>query len=265
MKTFSDYFRIALLLFCGSVFFSAALSHAADRVPGSKGLEQGDACFEKGDYVGALDCYTGASDKNPNSYAVLWRLARLYVRQGVLAEKKREKKALWEKAEECARQATLVNPDGADGHLYLAIALGKNALYSSADKKVQSAWEIKESAEKAVRLRPDEGKAYLTLGVWHRNVATASSFERQFAKIFFQELPEGNLREAERLLRKAIERNGEDIRHYYELGLTLHELGEHDRARSAFGKAMAMEAKDSQDKELKEDIEKLLRKSPYKE
>ena len=58
-------------------------------------------------------------------------------------------------------RAVEMDSEKAEGHLYLAIATGKIALYSSGGDKVKAAWEIKEEAEKAMEIDPSQHKAYL--------------------------------------------------------------------------------------------------------
>jgi tetratricopeptide (TPR) repeat protein len=179
------------------------------------------------------------------------------------AEKTKNKKKEWEEAEKYARRAVEINPDKVEGHLYLAIALGKMALYSSSGEKVKSVWEIKKEAEKSMELDPEQQKAYLTLGAWHRNVATASSLEKEIAKMFFGELPEGSLEESLKLLLKSIELGGVDVRNYYELALTYEATGDYESAKNEFEKALVARPVYPEDDEIKERIKKTLRKSRY--
>ncbi len=144
-------------------------------------LYEGDTHMFNGELEDAQKIYEFILKEDPDNYNVLWRLSRFYISRGMAAEKTKNKKKEWREAEKYARGAIEINPDKAEGHLYLAIALGKMALYSSPGKKVQSVREIKKEAEKAIELDHEQSKAYLTLGAWHRNVAKASSLKKKIA------------------------------------------------------------------------------------
>jgi len=63
-----------------------------------------------------------------------------------------EQKKLCVEAERFAREAVRLNPDGFKGHVYLAIAVGKLALYEGGKRKVELSREVKAEAEKAIAL-----------------------------------------------------------------------------------------------------------------
>ena len=179
------------------------------------------------------------------------------------AKKTKKRKEEWKEATEYAKYAIEINPDGVEGHLYLAISMGKIALFSSPGEKVKACREIKKEAEKAMELDPSEQKAYLTLGAWHRNVATASSLEKQFAKMFFGELPEGSLEESLELLLKSISLGGADVRNYYELALTYEAMDDYEAAKREYENALSRRSIYPEDDGIKESVKKTLRKSRY--
>jgi tetratricopeptide (TPR) repeat protein len=226
-------------------------------------LYEGDVRMFNGEMEGAQNIYEFVLKEEPQSYHALWRLSRFYISRGMAAKKIKDKKKEWKKAESYGRHAVEINPDGAEGHLYLAIAIGKLALYSSSAEKVKAVWEVKKEAQKAIQLDPTQQKAYLTLGAWHRNVATASSFEKQLAKIFFGELPEGSLKESLQLLLKSVSLGGTNVRNYYELALTYESMGDYEAAKREYENALEAHSIYPEDTKIKNRIKKTLRKSRY--
>ena len=55
-----------------------------------------------------------------------------------------------------------LKPDDSKGHTYLAIAVGKLALYEGGKRKVELASEVKKEAERAIKLNARED-----LTAWH--------------------------------------------------------------------------------------------------
>ena len=226
-------------------------------------LYEGDMRMFKGELEGARKIYDFILKEDPRSYEALWRLSRFYISRGMAAEKVKDKKKEWKRAEAYGRQAVEINSDAVEGHLYLAIAMGKLALFSPPADKVKSVWEIKREAEKAIELDPAEEKAYLTLGSWHREVATASSFEKSLARTFFGKLPEGSVEESLRLLLKSIDLGGNGVRNHYELALTYEAMEQYEAAKAEYKKALSADCVYVEDEGLKKRIEKILHKSRY--
>ena len=264
VKFFIICFLIFNVLFVFSVFSegNGAAEEASEPVT-EPYLYMGDTHMVNGELEDARKAYEAVLNENPHDYEALWRSSRFYVLKGIEEEKVKDKKKEWRKAEGYARRAVEEIPDGAEGHLYLAISVGKLALFSSASEKVKSAREIKKEAERAMELDPAQDRAYLALGAWHRNVATASSIEKQLAKMFFGELPEASLDESLKLLSKSISLGGRTVRAYYELALTHEAMKNYEAAKSEFENALNSQSIYREDIEIKEIIEKTLRKSRY--
>lgn len=259
--------RLAFFMACFLIFNAFLISRASseedDGIIAEPYLYEGDIHMFDGEMEDAQKIYEFILKEDPRSYEALWRLSRFYISRSMAAKKIKDKKKEWKKAEGYGRKAVEINSDGAEGHLYLAIAIGKRALSSSPSEKVKGVWEIKREAEKAIELDPAQDKAYLTLGAWHRSVATASSLERNFAKIFFGKLPEGSLEESLQLLLKSISLGGTNVRNYYELALTYEAMSNYGAAKMEYENALSARPVYIEDNEIKERIKKALHKSRY--
>ena len=254
---------LAIFLIFNMLLTSRAFSGEGCGVEAEAYLYEGDMRMFDGGLKDAQNIYEFVLKESPNSYEALWRLSRFYIARGMAAKKTKNKKREWKEAAKYAKDAIKVNPDGVEGHVYLAISMGKLALFSPPAEKVKAVWKIKSEAEKAIELDPGEQKAYLTLGAWHRNVATASGLEKQFAKMFFGELPEGSLEESLEHLLKSIDLGGNDVRNYYELALTYEALGNYEAAKKEYENALSRGSIYPEDNGIKESIKETLSKSRY--
>jgi len=240
-----------------------AFSEEGSAIKAESYLYEGDMQMFNGKSEEAQNLYEFVLKEDPHSYGALWRLSRFYISRGMAAKRIVDKKKEWRKAKDYGRHAVQINPNGAEGHLYLAIAIGKLALFSSPREKVKSVWEVKREAEKAIELDPTQQKAYLALGAWHRNVATASLLEKKFAKIFFGELPKASLEESLQFLLKSISLGGREVRNYYELALTYEAMGNYEAAKKEYMNALYAKPIYPEDAELKKRVKKTLCESQY--
>ena len=128
-------------------------------------LAEGDAALLKFDVEAGLTAYRQAVQLSPDNYEANWKLARALADQGTLIKDRAQQKPLYVEAEQLARKAVLLNPADSKGHVYLAIAVGKVALYEGGKRKVELSKEVKAEAEKAVALNPKEDLGFHVLGI----------------------------------------------------------------------------------------------------
>lgn len=90
-----------------------------------------DALWDRRDSEGAsadmVSLGTRALDVDPHSYAVEWRMARVYFWAAYTQPSRVAKKALAAKALEWAERARREQPDSVEGHYFYAVALGEYA------------------------------------------------------------------------------------------------------------------------------------------
>jgi hypothetical protein len=95
--------------------------------------------------VGALGRYEAAFRTLPTNYDLLWRASREAVDLGEAASEAATRTEYNTKAEGYARRAVAANPNGADGHFMLAVALGRTALSLGSRERVKYAGEVRTS------------------------------------------------------------------------------------------------------------------------
>jgi len=196
----------------------------------TQALYEGDLAYAKFDNRTALTHYGRAVEMDSSSHEALWKLARAYVDVG-RSLPKTEQPQHYATGEKLARRCAALHPDSAGGHFFLAVALGRVALYEGGKRKVQISKEVKAAAERALQCRPQHDGALHVLGRWNYELADLSFIERTVAKIIFGGLPTGaSYAQAAKYFEQAIQYRPGAPAHHYEYARTLLKL---DRAVEA--------------------------------
>ena len=130
----------------------------------------------------ALHAFGEVLALEPRDYEALWRSARESVSLGALSESDDERRRRFRDAEEFARDAIEVNPEGAAAHLWLAVALGRRATVEGPRTKVQLAVEMRKWALRTLELDPLNPGAHHVLGEWHAEIRRLSGVTRWAAR-----------------------------------------------------------------------------------
>jgi predicted Zn-dependent protease len=181
----------------------------------------GDAALAKFDLPSALNAYRAAHARSPDDYEATWKLARALCDKATLSKDSGEQKQCCIEAEQLARTAVKLKPNDSNGHAYLAVAVGKLALYEGGKRKVELANEVKTEAERAIKLNDKEDVAYHVLGVWNREMAELNWILRKFAELIYGKFPAASLDDAIHDLERASQLDPKTIPHRVELGITL--------------------------------------------
>jgi tetratricopeptide (TPR) repeat protein len=177
---------------------------------------------------------------NDGAYQTAWQLARDRADQGTLATDRTKQKQLFLEAEKASRQAVRLQPDDSKGHAFLAIAVGKLALFEGGRRKVELSKEVQAEAEKALALNPNEDVACHTLAIWHREMVGLNWVLKKVAELLYGRFPPASLDEAIRLLRRAVNIAPNVVAHHVELGLTLAAAQQWPAAKTELDKALAL-------------------------
>jgi len=82
------------------------------------------------------------------------------------------KKALFQKAQDYAKQAINLDRNNPDAYFELARAQGRLAQYSGILNSLGLAGDMKKNLDQAIKLRPNMASAYVALGLWHANLVS---------------------------------------------------------------------------------------------
>lgn len=219
----------------GTTIFLAGIVFAKASAPNDPKfaltIREGDIAYKNFDNATALASYRRAVEIDSSNYEALWKLARAHVDVGTSLPKN-EQLQYYVFGEKLARQCATLHPDSAEGHFFLAVALGRMALHQGGKRKIQIAKEVKAEAERALQCNPEHDGAMHVLGRWNYELAELSFIERAVAKIVFGSLPTGaSYEQAAQYFEQAIAHRPEAPLHHLEYGRTLHKLGRVAEAR----------------------------------
>jgi tetratricopeptide (TPR) repeat protein len=203
-------------------------------------IAAGDAALQKLDLEAGIAAYRSALEAAPDSYEALWKLARALTDEATLSRQPGEQKGLCVEAEKLARRASGLVPSGSKGHAYLAVAVGKLALFEGGRRKVDLSKEVKAEAEKALQLDPNEDVALHVLAIWNREMVELGWLLRSFAQLLYGRLPPASLEAALADLSRASELAPDVIPHHVELGITLASAKRWAEARTELEKGLAL-------------------------
>jgi tetratricopeptide (TPR) repeat protein len=185
-------------------------------------LAAGDEALARFDLDAALASYQHAHAAAAKNYEAAWKLARAFADKATLAnDHSIEQNQCCRQAEQFARLAIRLNPSDSKGHTYLAIAVGKLALYEGGKRKVELSKEVQTEAEAALRLSPRDDLAHHVLGVWNREMTQLNWMLRKFAELLYGKFPPASLDESVNQLSRAAELAPAVVAHPVELGITL--------------------------------------------
>jgi tetratricopeptide (TPR) repeat protein len=222
---------VAALLF--GVLVAGANEVAAD-------IAAGDAAMEKLDLEAGIAAYRGALEAAPDSYEATWKLVRALTDKATLSKLPSEQKGLCIEAEKLARRAVGLSPSDANGHAYLAVAVGKLALFEGGKRKVELSKEVKAEAEEALQCKPDDAVALHVLAIWNREMVELGWFLKSFAQLLYGKFPPASLDVAIADLRRATELEPDVIPHHVELGITLASARRWREAKAELDKGLAL-------------------------
>ena len=216
-------------------FFGAMVGAHADQ-----DLATGDAALAKFDLPTALKAYRTAHAQSPDNYEVTWKLARALADTSTLSKDPTVQKQCCVDAAQLARTAVKLDPADSKGHAYLAVAVGKLALYEGGKRKVELASEVQKESEKAIKLNDQEDLAYHVLGVWNREMVELNWVLRKFAEMIYGKFPSATLDDAINDLTRATQIAPQTVPHRVELGITFASGRRWQEANDNLEKALAM-------------------------
>ncbi len=239
---------MSLLLLAALVLGPADAAHA---------LAAGDEAFLRIDYPAAVSAYEAARADLPSEPGVLWRLARVYVCMGEVAEED-DAGRLFRAGEAYARQCIREDSMCAEGHAWLAGALGYLALSAGPSAQLRLSRELLQEIDETLRLDSTNDIAYSIRGSFYRALGNTGWVKRQIASLLFGDVPEGGYEDAEVALKKAIALAPHVMRHRYELGVLYLDWGRPEEARQQLEAAASLPARVAIDRPRMAKIHELL-------
>jgi len=203
-------------------------------------VAEGDQHYAAARLPEARSAYQSALGITPLAFAALCRAARA---ESELAELQKgdEQRRTRAAAVEHARAAVKVAPDSAAGHVWLAVALGRQALGEGAKTQLALSREIKSEVDRALQRDPASGRGWHVLAVWNVKIAGLNAVQRMAANAVLGGVPKGaSTANAETAFQKAIALEPAYVNHRLEYGRLLRALHRDADARRELEKAVAL-------------------------
>lgn len=191
-----------------------------------------------------------------------WRAALALVDLGKPVpdqRKDRVRDSLYRRSEALAERAVRLEPDNAQAHYALGLALGKAALTRSKKDRVHYAVRIREQALRALALDPDHDGALHILGRWHAEIRRLSKVEEFFARKFLGAgiFKEASWEEAVRHLERAVALRPDFIYHRIGLAEILVDVKRFSEASAHLDAVASLPTRDAMDGEYRRQAEAL--------
>ncbi len=174
--------------------------------------------------------YADILRKDPSNLLALWKCSELSSRIGARQPDKEKKRPYFLAARNYAANALKVNPNSSEANCAMALALGRVSLISGSRERVELAHDVKRYAENAIRLDPNNFRAYHILGRWNYEVSDLNLAEKSFARLFYGKLPSASLQDAIADFEKSRSINPGFILNYLELARAYHRLSDDKKA-----------------------------------
>jgi tetratricopeptide (TPR) repeat protein len=232
--------RLSLAAIAGALAVGLAIVAPAAAKTAEEWVADGEHQYAAGRLPEARAAYAAALEAAPGHFATLCRLSRTESELGEL-QKGDVQRATRAAAVEHARAAIKAAPDSAGGHVWLAVALGRQALSEGPKTKLALSREIKSEVDRALQLDPNVGRAWHVLAMWNVKLASLNTIERMAANAVLGGVPKGaSFEQAETAFQKAIALEPGYVNHRLEFGRLLKERGRKAEARAELEKAVAL-------------------------
>ena len=248
---------ITVIIFLGA-FSLVDLMYASDNDV-EELVERAEEKVENHEEEKALELYQKVLEKDSEHYEALWNTSLLTSRKYHRKDDEDAKFEGYNRALEMAEKTVDLYPDKGHSHYVYAVALGRyNELEGTRDM-IEASHDIKEHIEKASELIPDYAPVWHLYGVWHSDIATASSAEEMAAGLVSEGLPDdADEDKAEEYLKKSIEMMPESILFRLDLAKHYIEIDKKEEALEVLNEAASMEPEMMGDAENKEEAKELL-------
>ena len=208
----------------------------------------------------ALQKYSQILRYQPNNLVALCKSSELHALIGRRLATKEKQVGYYKTARSQAQQAIRVNANSSEANFVMAFALGRIALISSGDERINAVKDIKKYAEKAIRLDPANYKAYHVMGRWHYEVSNLNSVERWLLKVAYGSMPASTLQMSIQNYEKSRQLNPGFLVNYLELAKAYRRNDQTKKAIDLLNIMMKLSPTSSNDGTIKAEGRKLIEK-----
>jgi tetratricopeptide (TPR) repeat protein len=178
----------------------------------------------------ALEKYIEVQRIQPLNQTALYKCAELLGKIGARETNASIKEKKYVNALAFSKMLLKNYPNSDLAHESMSIVLGRLALTKSGKEKVDYVKEIKQHADQAVKLNPNNFKAWHVLGRWHYEVSDLNFIEITAIRLLFGGMPNASFNLAAKAFEKAAEINTKFCLNYLELAKSYHKLNQNKKA-----------------------------------
>ncbi|ANC71632.1 tetratricopeptide repeat protein [Deinococcus radiodurans] len=139
---------------------------------GAQSLQAAQSLYDQGKWQEAATA--AAALKTSDGYA----LAAEATTNGAGLVADSQKKALFAKAQDYAKQAIAADKNNPEAYFELARAQGRLAQFSGILQSLGMAKDMKQNLDTAIKLKPNMASAYVALGLWNANLDSKGAIAR---------------------------------------------------------------------------------------
>ncbi len=220
--------------------------------------DKADELFEQGKIAEAKKTLEQAKGMSPNSYEVLYRMARALVLTGdQLPEKSKQQEETYYNALYFADEAVKANPNGSAGYMRRAAANGKIALFKGVTGAKEVVNKVRDDAQKAIALNSDGplvlAASYYILGRTHLKLTDTPKPIRMPIGLGW-----GNIGEALTNLKKAVDLRPDFILYNFDYARALIKDDKYAEARTVLQKIAGLRYQELGDDTRKKEAAQML-------
>lgn len=207
----------------------------------------------------SLQSYLAANREKPSEIEPLYKTSELYSRIGNRIKDSRVKEKYYNSSLLFAKQLYNLYPSNDQSHVAMAIAYGRIALTKSGKEKIVNVKEIKDHAEKALRINQQNSRAWHILGKWYFEVSSLNFIESAAVKLFFGGLPNSSFKLAIDAYEKAKKISPAFLLNYLELAKAYKKAGNKEMAMQQLKKIIQLPSITMDDVLIKKEASELMK------
>lgn len=209
----------------------------------------------------ALEKYKAVLINEPTNMAVLTRVTEINTAIGSRQKDKLAKSSYYFNALQTAKKAYQTDSNSYQASYAMAIASGKMTEVAEENKQVVAyVRDVKNYADRAIRLNPNDGKSWYTLGKWHVEIVNLNWAKKAAVKALFGGLPKGELSQAIAAFEKCKTFEPYFVINYLDLGKAYKDDNKPDKAIAIFQQLVKLPTRTADDAAYKEEGKQLLQK-----
>ena len=222
-------------------------------------IKNGDSLYKQFKEEESLGYYKSALNNSPNDLNLLKRITEICLSAGGRQKDINLKKKWYNDGFAYAQKAWQVDSNSTISCYIMAGAKGKLTEVETDKKKVVGyVRDIKNLADRGLRINPNDGKMNFLEGKWHYEMVTLNWAKRLAVKALYGGLPDGNLDSCISYLEKCRQQDIYNVRNFLMLAKAYKESNEPTKTTDILNKLLKLPTSCLDDKDYKEEAKKML-------